>query len=192
MKAGVKKAKSAAAATKKTPQPRAAGATPRRASPSARPAERKKAMPIHVRDVMTADPVCAATGANLRDVARLLDEYEISGLPVVDDQERVVGVISRTDLLRRLLEGPAGARRDEAWLDLLTADSATSIDVDAARLGTIDDLMSVDPVTAKPEETLATVARRMADERVHRVIVLEGRRVIGILTTLDLLRYFPG
>jgi CBS domain-containing protein len=182
MKAGAKQAKAAA---RKSENRR--GATGKRAAPA------RKAAPRHLRDIMTERPVCASLGDSLRDVARLLDEYEISGLPVVDDQDRVVGVISRTDLLRRLLEGPTGARRDEDWLDLLTADSTTSIDVDAARLGTVDDLMSIDPVTAKAEETIATVARRMAEERVHRVIVVdEQRRAVGIATTLDMLRVFPG
>lgn len=151
----------------------------------------------HLGDVMTADPVCAASGSSLRDVARLLVEYEISGMPVIDDQERLIGVVSRTDLLRRLIEGPTGARRDEDWLDLLTADSTQGqgggVDVDAARVGTVDDVMSVDPVTAKAEEKLATVAHRMAEERVHRVIVVDlQRRPVGIATTLDLLRAFPG
>lgn len=151
-----------------------------------------KVEPKHVRDVMTSNPACVYTGDSLRDVARLLDEYEISGAPVVDDQQRLVGVVSRTDLLHRLLEGPQGARKDEEWLDLLTADSERSIDVDIARLGEVDDLMSVDPIVAKPEELVSTVARRMAAARVHRLIVVDAdRRPLGIVTSLDLLRVFP-
>ena len=184
MRAGTKTAKAGtpkkAAAPKKKPAARAAPKRPAAAAPK------------HVIDVMTPDPVTIGGGSSLRDVARLLDEYEISGLPVLDDQERLIGVISRTDLLRRLLEGPPTARRDEDWLDLLTADSSTSVEVDVARLGTVDDLMSIDPIVARPEETLSKVARRLADERVHRVIVVDGdRHPIGILTTLDLLKYFP-
>lgn len=158
--------------------------------------DEKSPAPRHLGDVMTADPVCAASGASLRDVARLLVEYEISGVPVVDDQERLIGVVSRTDLLRRLLEGPNEARHDEDWLDLLTADSAkgtaSGIDLDAARIGTVDDVMSVEMVTAKAEEKLTTVAHRMAEERVHRVIVVDPEgHPVGIATTLDLLRHFP-
>jgi len=52
--------------------------------------------------------------------------------------------------------------------------------------------MSIDPVTATPEETVATVARRLAEARVHRAIVVDpSRRPIGIVTTLDLLKFFP-
>jgi CBS domain-containing protein len=145
-----------------------------------------------VRDVMTEKPVCAESGESLRDLARMLDENEISGVPVVDDQERLIGVVSRTDLLRRLLEGPSEARPSEDWLDLLAADSVNTFEIDVARLGTIDDLMSIDPVTATPEETVATVAWRLAAARVHRAIVVDPkRRPIGIVTTLDLLKVFP-
>ena len=148
--------------------------------------------PSHVRDVMTDKPICAESGDSLRDLARKLDEYEISGVPVVDDQDRLLGVVSRTDLVHRLLEGPLDARPGEDWLDLLTADSVGTFEIDVARLGTIDDVMSIDPVTATPEETVATVARRLAAARVHRAIVVDpSRRPIGIVTTLDLLKVFP-
>jgi CBS domain-containing protein len=146
----------------------------------------------HVRDVMTEKPVCVESGDSLRDLARMLDENEISGAPVVDDQDRLVGVVSRTDLLRRLLEGPIEARPGEDWLDLLMADSVGTFEIDVARLGTVDDVMSIDPVTATPEETVATVARRLAAARVHRAIVVDpSRHPIGIVTTLDLLKVFP-
>lgn len=146
-----------------------------------------------VADVMTRDPICVETGATLRQVAQLLDEHEISGLPVVDDQLRLVGVVSRTDLLRRLLEGPAEARHDEQWLDLLTADSTSKVDVDVAKLGFVDDVLTADPVTALVDEALPKVARRMADEKVHRIVVVDPKtqRPVGIVTTLDLLRVFP-
>lgn len=146
-----------------------------------------------VADVMTPDPICVETGSSLREVAQLLDEHEISGLPVVDDQLRLVGVVSRTDLLRRLLEGPSEARHDENWLDLLTAGSTSKVDLDAARLGVVDDVMSDDAVTALADERLAKVARRMADEKVHRIVVIDksSRRPVGIVTTLDLLGVFP-
>ncbi len=152
----------------------------------------KLGQPI-VADVMTEDPICIETGSSLRHVAELLDEHEISGLPVVDDQLRLVGVVSRTDLLRRLLEGPNEARHDEHWLDLLTAGSTTTVDLDAARLGVVDDVMTNDPVTALKDEKIAKVARRMADEKVHRIVVIEPttRRPLGIVTTLDLLGVFP-
>jgi len=189
MKAGTKTAKASPA---RRPVAKRAKTGAAKRAPARPPVPESRSSRRHVRDLMTRELVCASTGDSLRDVARQLDEYEISGLPVVDDQDRLVGVISRTDLLRRLLEGPAEARRDEAWLDLLTAGSARSIDVDAARLGTVDDLMSIDPVTAKADENLATVARRMADERVHRVVVIDDQRhPIGIVTTLDLLHVFP-
>ena len=52
--------------------------------------------------------------------------------------------------------------------------------------------MSLDPVTAEPDEPVGLVALRMAEEQVHRAIVVdEQRRVIGVVTALDLLKIFP-
>jgi CBS domain-containing protein len=63
----------------------------------------------------------------------------------------------------------------------------------ADNLGNVEDFMTPEPVTATTEEPIAAVARRMADERVHRVVVVDkGRHVLGIVTSLDLLKEFPG
>src|SRR5687768_15069231 len=108
MKAGAKTAKvaTAKAATAKAATARKAAAARKKAAPPKREARRatppRAASPRHVGDVMTREPVCATAGDSLRDVARVLDEYEISGVPVIDDQDRLIGVLSRTDLIRRL------------------------------------------------------------------------------------------
>ena len=65
-------------------------------------------------------------------------------------------------------------------------------DLDIEDLGVVEDFMSDDPVTARPEESVGVVAHRMAEERVHRVVVIDDRdQPIGIVTTLDLLKVFP-
>jgi CBS domain-containing protein len=64
--------------------------------------------------------------------------------------------------------------------------------MDPGELGTVEEFMTTEPVTGRPDEPLGAVARRMADENVHRVVVVDSRRhVVGIVTSLDLLREFP-
>ncbi len=144
-----------------------------------------------VKDIMTRDPVRVTADTSARELARVLESNEISGVPVVDAQDRVIGVVSRTDLLRRCVEGPLGSRPG-SFLEAIAEGLDRGRGLEAAALGSVEDFMSGDPVTAGPDETLPAAAARMAEERVHRIVVVDPqRRCLGIVTSLDLLREFP-
>ena len=63
-----------------------------------------------IETLMTRDPVSVSGSTSATELAVILDENEISGVPVVDPLDRVIGVVSRTDLLHRCVEGPLGSR----------------------------------------------------------------------------------
>jgi CBS-domain-containing membrane protein len=121
-----------------------------------------------VADVMTTDPVTVSVEATIEAAEQLLAYYRVSGLPVVDANGHLVGVLSRTDLL---LEGRPG-------LSQLLRGRESGL-----RVG---ELMSSPPITVNLSATLADAARLMRDERVHRlVIVNEHEAPIGVLSATD-------
>ncbi|MDH6546322.1 CBS domain-containing protein [Streptomyces sp. SAI-041] len=123
-----------------------------------------------VGQVMTSDVVQARRATSFKDLVRLLDRHHISGLPVVDDDDKVIGVVSGTDLVR------AQARR-------------SGKDPDGAL--TAHDLMTTPAVTVHPEQTVPEAARLMERRGVERLpVVDEEDRLIGIATRRDLLRVF--
>ncbi|MHC5115239.1 MAG: CBS domain-containing protein [Planctomycetota bacterium] len=141
-------------------------------------------------DVMTRNPITVSLDASVRELAEIFDANDISGAPVVDAQGRLVGVVSKTDLIHRCIEGPVGSGQESFFAALAEGLGGTDLDVDA--LGTVGDFMTAQPVTAAVNEPVATIARRMAAEHVHRVVVIdESKDVIGVVTTLDLLKHFP-
>lgn len=143
-----------------------------------------------VGDVMTSNPICISPDTPARELARVLESNQISGAPVVDGLNRVIGVVSRTDLLRRVVEGPQGSR-PASFFEAL-AEGLTDEDLHPDNLGAVEDFMSPEPVTARATELLGLVAGRMAEERVHRVVVVDDdMHVLGIATSLDILRAFP-
>jgi len=143
-----------------------------------------------VEDIMTRNPITVNLDASVRELAELFDANDISGAPVVDAQARLVGVVSKTDLIHRCIEGPVGSGPDSFFAALAEGFGGTDVDVDS--LGTVADFMTSQTVTASVSETLAVIARRMASENVHRVIVVnDDRDVLGVVTTLDLLQHFP-
>ena len=136
--------------------------------------------------LMTRNPIRIPGGASAGELALMLDENEISGAPVVDGQDRIIGVVSRTDLLHRCVEGSPGSTPGQ-FLSRFGDGSAIALDAEA--LGVVSDFMNADPITARPDESIAAVTRRMIDERVHRVIIVdEAGQLQGIVTSLDLLK----
>ncbi|MER6084961.1 CBS domain-containing protein [Streptomyces sp. NPDC001833] len=143
-----------------------------------------------VGSVMTTDVVHAAYSTPFKEVARLLADHRISGLPVVDDDDKVIGVISETDLMARqaTVPGPYGEKY-RAPLGQLTRGARKQ--AAKARARTAGDLMSDPPVTVHAENTIVEAARTMAERRVERLPVLdEEDRLVGIVTRRDLLQVF--
>jgi len=121
-----------------------------------------------VGEVMTREVVEARRETPFKDVARLLDEHRISGLPVVDQDDKVLGVISGTDLIRRQAARAVGGLAPTAA-----------------------ELMSTPAITVHPEQRVADAARVMERHGVERLpVVDEEDRLIGIATRRDLLRVF--
>ncbi|MGW4084306.1 CBS domain-containing protein [Streptomyces sp. NPDC004822] len=141
-----------------------------------------------VGSVMTTDVVRAEYGTPFKEVARLLGGHRISGLPVVDDDEMVLGVISETDLLAHQA-APPDPPRSRFSLDRLTRAGRRRAEKAQAR--TAGQLMTEPPVTVHAEDTIVEAARTMARHRVERLPVLdEEDRLVGIVTRRDLLQVF--
>ncbi|MFI0959945.1 CBS domain-containing protein [Streptomyces sp. NPDC021080] len=160
-------------------------------------------MTLIVGQVMTSEVVGAHRRMSFKDVARLLDRYRISGLPVVDDDDKVVGVISETDLLRLQAARSGRGREARRLLPSLrralpwpprperAARRAATAGAEPGRSTTAEQLMSSPAVTVHPELRVADAARVMERHGVERLpVVDEEDRLIGIATRRDLLRVF--
>ncbi|MEU2999292.1 CBS domain-containing protein [Streptomyces sp. NPDC006995] len=123
-----------------------------------------------VGEVMARDVVQAGPTTSFKEVVRLLDHHRINGLPVVDTDDKVLGVLSGSDLVC------AQACREG---------SAPPLAV------TAQDMMSSPAITVHPEQSVADAARLMERRGVERLpVVDEADRLIGIATRRDLLRVF--
>ncbi|NEE05421.1 CBS domain-containing protein [Streptomyces sp. SID7499] len=140
--------------------------------------------------LMTSDVVRAEYGTPFKEVARLLAEHRISGLPVVDDDEKVLGVISETDLMTRQADapGPPEPHHRFQWLGWTPGSRARRT---KARARTAGRLMSSPAITVHSDATVVEAARVMARRRVERLPVVDDEeRLVGIVTRRDLLQVF--
>jgi len=130
-------------------------------------------------DVMTREVITVTPATPISEFARICTEDAISGAPVVRVDGTLVGIISKTDLIQGCLDGDSrfGTRDDRPAWD----------DPDRQ----VGDIMVDRVLTASPETPLSNLAERMAAERVHRVVVTENDAVVGIVTSIDLLKHYP-
>ncbi|MEU5321087.1 CBS domain-containing protein [Streptomyces sp. NPDC021056] len=143
-----------------------------------------------VGSVMTTEVVRATYGTTFKEVARLLGDHRISGLPVVDEDERVIGVLSETDLLLRQAQTPDPYEPKKRFR-LATLTRAGRRRAAKARARTAGQLMSQPPITVPADATIVEAARTMARHHIERLPVLdEEQRLVGIVTRRDLLQVF--
>lgn len=140
---------------------------------------------MRVRDVMTKDVVTIGPDASLKDVAAALAERRISGVPVVDADGQVVGVVSEADILvkERTVERERGGLI--GWL--LERDDELERKL-AAR--TAAEAMTSPAVVVDADRALGEAAARMLDDGVNRLPVMENGGLVGIVSRADLVRAF--
>jgi CBS domain-containing protein len=148
-------------------------------------------MPKTIAEVMTRDPVTAHPETPLKEVIQILAERRISGLPVVDQAGKLVGVISETDLMWQEsgVTPPAYIMILDSVI-FLENPSRYEKDLHKALGQTAGEVMNHDPVvTIAPDKPLSEAAKLMHDRNVQRLPVVDGAgHVIGILTRGDIIR----
>jgi len=149
------------------------------------------------KDIMTADLLTVTPATSLTQFARILTEDNISGCPVVTVDGRLAGIAGKTDLLARLLEGRHDFASSPDFRGLLglgeeglVASPGTAQESEEEVFGTVEDIMEQNPVTVLPDASVLDVARALAENRIHRVLVLEKGKLLGIITSLDVIAHF--
>lgn len=136
---------------------------------------------------MNPDVVCARPDMTAADVQRLLAERRVSGAPVVDEGGRVLGAISQSDLARHTLARTTAREAglvysdDDEWTDV------ANLRVDRSTMP-VEKLMRTEVFTVNRDDSVALAANIMRERRVHRLFVTERGRLVGVITSLDLMR----
>ena len=139
-------------------------------------------------DVMTRGVIAVVSDASAMQAAVLMLKHEIGGLPVVDPDGTLVGIVTEGDFLRR---GERATRhRRPRWLEFVIGPGRLANDYVNACGRKVTDIMTPDPLTVTEWTRPEDVVQLMERHRVKRVPVVCARRLVGIVTRADLLHAF--
>ncbi len=138
---------------------------------------------MHVEDVMKKDVLSVKKFETIVNAANILSEKNISGLPVVDNDGRAVGIVTQADILSIV-----GVSKDPSVKDLLK--HLLGEKLPERKMGDIvGDIMTSPVATIHPEANIAEAVHKMAEKKIRRLCVVDGNnRLIGLITRADILR----
>ena len=140
-----------------------------------------------VAELMNPDVVCVPPEATAREAEEILVKRAVSGAPVVDARGRPIGVISQRDLARHLSARATAGESGQFYSDVEDYQEIGEQRVD--RFSTpVSELMTPEVHSVTRETGVAVAANIMRERRIHRLMVTDRGRLVGIVTSLDLLR----
>jgi len=149
-------------------------------------------MSVTAKHIMTSEIIPAHEKMTVLALTQLFQKHDISGAPVVDDAGHLVGVVSTTDVLLHsdvfgespVVESEYHKQHDDVAFETLSEDFVPE---DVVNLQ-VRDIMSTNVLSVSVDTPIEEVAKIMYTDRIHRLLVLEDGRLVGILSTMDVLR----
>ena len=143
-----------------------------------------------VREIMTTDPVTAGPDATVEEVVKLMRRHELPGLPVVDDNDHLLGIVTEADLVLSDDEGDLHIPHYvELFGGIVFLEPLRRFEgrLRKAAAATARDMMSREPVTVEADDPVRKAGRLIADSGHNRLPVVEDGRLVGVVTQVDVL-----
>lgn len=149
---------------------------------------------LKAKDIMTKNVTCVSPEMKIKELAKIFVKDRINGAPVVDQNEDLVGIVSKSDIINFDFEkgvhasgisdyySSTGLEPQQMTDDFIATDNTIVSDA------TVKDLMMTNVLTGDPNDSIPELSNKMYEKRIHRLVIIEGRKVFGIISTLDILK----
>jgi CBS-domain-containing membrane protein len=146
---------------------------------------------MKARDVMVSPVITTTPSASVKEVAQTLLTHRISGLPVIDDAGRLVGIVSEGDLMRR---ADLGTERHRSWwlATLFAEEDVLASEYVKQHSRKVADVMTKGVVTASPDASLGAIAGLLERHSIKRVPIVENGALVGIVSRANLIQALAG
>jgi CBS domain-containing protein len=141
---------------------------------------------VNVSHVMTPNAISVLPGDTVQHAIELMLKNRISGLPVVDENKNLVGIVSEGDFLRRMELGTE--RKRNRWLSLLLGPGRLAKDYVHSHGRKVEEIMTPEPVTVSEYTALEDVARLMEQHHIKRLPVMRDDKLVGMVTRANLIQ----
>lgn len=149
---------------------------------------------LKAKDLMSTDVITVKPETEILQAARLLLDRRINGVPVVDDKNRLVGILCQSDLIIQQRDLPMPSVF--TVLDgLIPMSSLKSVENQVKKIAatTVAQAMTPNPITVTPESGIEEIAKLMVDKKLHTLPVVKGDKLVGVVGKEDVLKtLLPG
>ena len=143
---------------------------------------------MHAAEIMTRNVITATAKTEIKEIVDLMIKNRISAVPVVDGNDRVIGMVSEGDLMRRVENNTE--RRDSWWLKALFT-ARNDADASGKSHGRrAEDVMTRDPISVSEDTPLYKIAQTLEKHHIKRVPVVTNGKLVGIISRSNLLHGF--
>ena len=139
---------------------------------------------MKVKDVMTSPVVSVEPDSPISQAIRIMLQRRISGLPVIDKQGGLVGIVTEGDFLRRAETGTQ--RRRPRWLEFLIGPGRLADEYTRSHGRKVNEIMTPDPTAVNEDTPLEEIVKLMEKRQIKRIPVVRGEQVVGIVTRANL------
>lgn len=146
-----------------------------------------------VQDIMTRDVITVTPDTDITHATQILLEHRINGLPVVDENQRLVGIVCQSDMIAQQKRIPLPSLF--TLLDgYITLTSAKHFEKEVQKIAAtqVAQAMTANPVTVKPDTSLEEIAQLMVGKKLHTLPVVDNGELVGIVGKEDMLRTLMG
>ncbi|OGF98157.1 MAG: hypothetical protein A3F83_08335 [Candidatus Glassbacteria bacterium RIFCSPLOWO2_12_FULL_58_11] len=142
---------------------------------------------------MTRKVVLVRGELTINELIEIFLENKISSAPVVDDNNELIGIVTKTDILGHFMDMDLDLTLTVGLRDLMESHPEQSdLEVSAHTDLTVRQIMTTDPITVEENIRIEQLAGTMVEKGIHRLIVTKGKSVVGIVSTLDILHFVSG
>lgn len=142
-----------------------------------------------VADIMTKEVVTVKGSTTVREMSEIFDKMRFGSLPVVDDAGHLTGIVTASDLVEqgRPLHMPTVISLFD-WVIPLESEQSLEKDLKRITAQTAAELASNDVVTVAPADPVSTAAEKMSSHKLHALPVVDGKKLVGMVARIDIIR----
>ena len=148
---------------------------------------------LTAQDIMQTTVLTVSTSTPLSEVERLLSQNRISGVPVTEEAGHIVGVISMRDLIEHYSEDPSTRPGGSSSFYNMPSEELAEEDIESLELPeesqeTAGEVMTAAVYTIEANADLPGISRKMVDMNIHRILVEDDGKTVGLISTMDILK----